>query len=297
MKYIQRLFRYLTWPLLFFGGSAAIIGLGGSGAGMPPLFAVLVGAVAFSFIAERIIPYQPDWNRDHGDTVRDWLHAAVNLTLNRSSLWLLPFFAWLTLGGGLWPRDWPYGLQVVFAVVILDLGIAAAHHASHRFPLLWHFHAPHHSPRRLYGFNGLMKHPLHQALETGTGVLPLLLLGIPVEVATTLPFLVAIALLCQHSNADYRSGWLKQVFAANAQIHRFHHTNSVAGDCNFGLFTNLYDRLAGTFRDQPGAAPRSSEEIGVGGRPDYPVDYLPQLLQPFRDLRESAGAERAESSL
>lgn len=292
MTVLTMLFRYFTWPLLFFGGAAAVIRLAGAGSGMLPLFGVLAAAIVFSFAAERVIPYQPDWNRDRGDTARDWLHAAVNLTLNRAALWLLPLFAGLAVGADLWPGGWPFALQVLFAVLVLDFGIAAAHHASHVLAPLWHFHAVHHSPRRLYGFNGLMKHPVHQLLETGTGVLPLLLLGIPADVAVTLPFTVAIALLCQHSNADYRSGPFKWVFA-NAEIHRFHHANSAAGDCNFGLFTNLYDRLMGTFLYRSGAAPRSSGDIGIGGREDYPVGYLAQLIQPFRELcRLSRAGER-----
>ena len=36
------------------------------------------------------------------------------------------------------------------------------------------------------GLNGLMKHPLHQTLEMTAGVTPLLLLGMPVNVASAL---------------------------------------------------------------------------------------------------------------
>ncbi|MAD70737.1 MAG: fatty acid hydroxylase [Alcanivorax sp.] len=281
MSFTKVLFRYGTWPMLFFGFGGAVVWLASANVGVWPMFAVLAGAVAFSFFAERVIPYQPDWNRTHGDVARDWLHALVNTTLNRAALWLLPWLTWTALGGGFWPHTWPFALQVVFAALILDLGIAMAHHASHRFALLWRFHAVHHSPKRLYGFNGLMKHPVHQAIETSSGVLPLLLLGIPFEVAITLPFLVTIALLCQHSNADYRTGWFKYVFA-NAEVHRFHHANSADGDVNFGLFTVLYDRMMGTFRYEPDAAPRESRQIGIAGEQPYPVNYWAQLAEPFR---------------
>lgn len=283
MRLAEVLFRYAAWPVLFFGFGGAIIWLAAADAGLWPMFVVLAGAVAFAFFAEVAIPYQPDWNRSRGDGVRDWLHATINTTLNRAALWLLPWLTWMALGGGFWPHAWPFALQVVFAALILDLGIAMAHHASHRFPLLWRFHAVHHSPKRLYGFNGLMKHPVHQAIETGSGVLPLLLLGIPFEVAITLPFLVAIALLCQHSNADYRTGWLKYIFA-NAEVHRFHHANSAQGDVNFGLFTVLYDHLMGTFQYERGAAPRASGQIGIAGEKTYPVSYWAQLVEPFRRI-------------
>jgi sterol desaturase/sphingolipid hydroxylase (fatty acid hydroxylase superfamily) len=93
-------------------------------------------------------------------------------------------------------------LQLLLAIALADLGITLVHYASHRSPLLWRLHAVHHSVTRLYGFNGLMKHPMHQLLETLGGTLPLLLLGLPVEVASLLAFSVSIQLLLQHSNVD-----------------------------------------------------------------------------------------------
>ncbi|MBZ2190011.1 sterol desaturase family protein [Alcanivorax sp. JB21] len=277
----KRLLQWITWPTLVLGFGAGAIVLVEAGAGLPALLALLAGAILFSFLTERWIPYQPDWNRPRRDIGRDWAHALVNLSLNRASVWLLPAFAWLAVTPGIWPDHWAFWAQVVMAVLILDLGIAAAHHASHRFYGLWRFHAVHHSIQRLYGFNGLMKHPLHQGVEMLSGVLPLLLLGIPLEVALTLPFLVSLALLGQHSNADIRTGGLKYLFA-NAEIHRFHHSNGANGDVNYGLLTTLYDHVMGTFHYAPGTAPRSSQEIGVRGRPDYPATYREQLLEPFR---------------
>ncbi|MCH8552297.1 MAG: sterol desaturase family protein [Natronospirillum sp.] len=293
--------RYGSWPVLFLGMSAWIIHLAATGHGILPMLGVLALAIGLTFLVEHSIPYQPEWNRPHGDIRRDWLHAVVNLTLNRALLWTLPLFAWMSLSDGVWPAEWPFWAQavlsvftwptewpfwaqVLFAVLILDMGIAAAHHASHKFHTLWALHAVHHSVKRLYGFNGLMKHPLHQLIETLTGVLPLLLLGVPFEVAITLPFLVSLSLLAQHSNADYRLGPLKFVFA-HAETHRFHHTNDKNGNYNYGLFTNLYDLLMGTFHYQKGATPSTSAELGIGGRDDYPKDYRAQLVQPFVDMQ------------
>jgi len=281
MRILQTLFRYLTWPILFFGFSDLVIVLAASNAGLLPMMGVLVGAIGFSFLAERILPYQKAWNSGHNDTVRDWAHALVNLTLNRAAVYLLPLFSWMAIGGGVWPHDWPFYLQVILAVMILDLGIATAHHCSHKLAILWRFHAVHHSIKRLYGFNGLMKHPVHQSMETATGVLPLMLLGIPFDVALTLPFLAAITLLGQHSNADIHTGWFKYLFA-NAQVHRFHHSNGPRGDVNFGLFTNLYDHLMGTFHYVAGEAPSDSAEVGIRGEEAYPTGYLAQLMKPFQ---------------
>jgi sterol desaturase/sphingolipid hydroxylase (fatty acid hydroxylase superfamily) len=243
---------------------------------------LLLLAIALMFAIERLIPYQSAWNHSHGDATRDFAHFAVNSILSHAGVLLLPLLASLTSFEGRWPRDWPFWLQVAVAAIVLDAGVSATHHASHKWSLLWRFHAVHHSVKRMYGLNGLMKHPVHQGIETIGGSLPLLLMGMPTSVASALALCVAVQLLLQHSNADYRTGPLKYVFA-NAQVHRFHHTNRPGeGDVNFGLFTTLWDLLAGTFHYRQDHAPRQSTELGIGGRNDYPVAYFRQLVEPFR---------------
>lgn len=280
---MSSILRYALFPVMLFGVGGVTVSLIGAAAPTWALWLVLGLAVGSMFVVERLIPYQPDWNRSHGDALRDGLHALVNTAANHAGLWLLPVLAAWVPWPALWPSaGWPFWLQVIAAVLVLDLGIAAAHHVSHRLNWLWRFHSVHHSAQRLYGFNGLMKHPVHQAIETAAGITPLLLLGIPGNVAQALVFLVAIQLLLQHSNADYRSGSLKYLFA-NAEVHRFHHIGRAGeGDVNFGLFTTLYDHMAGTFYYKPGGAPRVSTELGLHDQPGFPVGYWPQMVEPFR---------------
>ncbi|MDM4771241.1 sterol desaturase family protein [Solimonas sp. SE-A11] len=69
-------------------------------------------------------------------------------------------------------------------------------------------------------------------------------------------------------------------------MHRFHHVNRPGeGDVNFGLFTTLWDHLAGSFHYVPGGAPRHSAAVGLSDRGDYPAGYLAQLIEPFRRER------------
>jgi sterol desaturase/sphingolipid hydroxylase (fatty acid hydroxylase superfamily) len=290
---ILYLFRFGTFPALLLGFNGALVALIGAGAPLWQPLLVLLGAIGFMFAAERVVPYVSSWNGSHGDRGRDLLHFLVNTTSNHLGIWLLPLTAGLALFPGRWPTQWPFWAQVLLAILALDLGVSAAHHASHQWRGLWRFHAVHHSVQRLYGFNGLMKHPVHQALEASSGFVPLVFLGIPVPVATALAFCVAVQLLLQHSNADYRSGFLKYWFA-NAEVHRFHHRKGgMAGNVNFGLFTTLWDHAAGTFAYAPGAAPTCSEQLGIEGADDYPQTYIAQLLQPFRkqSVRSSQSVE------
>lgn len=243
--------------------------------------ALLLGAIGLSFCAETWLPYQRDWNQPDNDRWRDALHATINEGLNSLSVASIPLLAALLPGNDLWPNEWPLWLQLLLAIIVADFGITLMHWFSHRSPLLWRLHAVHHSVRRMYGLNGLMKHPLHQALEAAAGTAPLLLLGMPVQIAALLAFAIAVQLLLQHSNVDMRIGALRHLFAW-APVHRFHHLKyGKLGDVNFALFFSVWDRLFGTAFAHPDYR-LASDDLGIGSRPDYPDGYLAQLLEPFR---------------
>ncbi|WP_137821763.1 sterol desaturase family protein [Pseudomonas sp. D(2018)] len=268
-------------PVFFFGFIALSLWLSSWHPGQPVwLLVLLASAIALSFAAEAWLPYRREWNQDHRDRWRDVLHASVNEGLAGLGLLAIPFTASLIPTSGLWPDAWPLWLQLLIAVSVADLGITLMHLLSHRLPVLWRLHAVHHSVRRMYGFNGLMKHPLHQTLEALAGTAPLLMLGMPEHVAALLAFAIAIQLLLQHSNVDMRIGALRHLFAW-APVHRFHHMKyGKAGDVNFALFFSFWDRLLGTAFYHPHYR-MSSDDLGIGGRPDYPDTYLAQLAAPF----------------
>ena len=279
---LQPLVQWLYLPMILVGINGLAIAILARRAGFEFLAPLLLAAIALSFAAERIAPYQRDWNRSRGDLGRDVVHAAVNEGLNVLSVSAIPLIALATGGGALWPGHWPFAFQVIFAILVLDLGVTLTHYASHRLEWLWRFHAVHHSVKRLYGLNGLMKHPIHQSIEMLAGTAPLILLGLPLEVGMAIAFCTATQLLVQHSNVDIRLGPLHQVLAVST-VHRFHHQASpTLGDVNFGLFTTIWDRLLGTFRYEDRPAPFSSAEMGIDSDPNYPVSYLEQLHRPFQ---------------
>jgi sterol desaturase/sphingolipid hydroxylase (fatty acid hydroxylase superfamily) len=198
-----------------------------------------------------------------------------------ASVGIIPLLAAANLGADVWPTALPTLVQVLIAAFVADFGITVAHVASHRIGMLWRFHAVHHSVTRSYGFNGLMKHPISQIFETTIGVLPLIAIGIPATIAGALAVCVAIQLLLQHSNVDYRVGKLRVVLALN-EGHRFHHLKWAGiGDVNFGLFTLLWDHLFRTFSFDPSRR-FSSADLGMAAKPNYPASWPAQMLEPFR---------------
>ena len=278
---MEFLIRLVYLPSFLIVGNGVAVFLVQNGYPEGSLVALAAAFILLAFLFERLVPYDRSFNESRGDTRRDFAHVLVNESLSIAGVMSIPLIAHLNPISPTWPVHLPLWLQLLLAVMIADVGITLAHYASHRLDFLWRLHAVHHSVKRMYGFNGLMKHPLHQSIETLAGTTPLLLLGAPVEVMMLLVVAVILQLLLQHSNVAYFTGPLRHILAINV-VHRFHHLdNADEGDVNFGLFTSLTDRVLGTaFFDSDRNI--ASEDIGIADYPDYPVGYWAQLLEPFR---------------
>lgn len=280
MGWLRSATRYGYAPLMILGANLAgfLIVAGGWSYGW--LAAVLAAVIGVAFAAERVSPSKPEWNHSHGDDTANVWHAIVYELSNLNGVLLLPVIAWLTPWQGIWPTSWPLAAQLLMAILVADLAFTLVHYWSHRLPVLWRLHAVHHGVPRMYGFNGLVRHPLHQTLDMIVGTLPLALAGMPVDVALLLGLAVSIQLVVQHSNVDYELGPFRNVMSIG-RLHHLHHVNwGKEGDCNFGLFTTLWDRMLGTFTPEP---PReiTATDLGIDDVPQFPTSYWQQLVFPF----------------
>lgn len=273
--------RYLYAPFMILGLNGAAFYIVSQGLSYAWLAGILLLALGVAFIAERIVPVQEAWNHSHGDEKANVAHAFAYEISNINGVLLLPIIAWLVPWQGIWPHHWPLIAQVLTAIVIADLAFTLVHYWSHRFPLLWRLHAVHHGVPRMYGFNGLVRHPLHQALDMVVGTLPLALAGMSPQVAILLGFAVSIQLIVQHSNVDYALGPFRNAMSIG-RIHHLHHVNwGKEGDCNFGLFTTLWDRMLGTFQPEP-PRPITATDLGIDELPHFPRhSFVEQLMLPF----------------
>ena len=278
---LKNLIRVIYLPLFLLGGNAIALYIVGNDFSHAWLFAVAAGFIFLAFCLERVAPYDRVFNLNQGDSLRDWCHFLVNESMALIGILTVPFTAALLAIPSIWPVSWALWQQLLLAILIADVGITLAHFASHRFAFLWRLHAVHHSVKRMYGFNGLMKHPLHQLIETLAGTAPLLLMGATQDVLSLFVVAVILQLLLQHSNVAYFTGPFKYILAVNV-VHRFHHIgNAKEGDVNFGLFTSITDWILGTAFFDPNRK-IGSGDIGLEDRPDYPKKYLEQLVEPFK---------------
>lgn len=254
--------------------------------------AVLIPAVVTLLIgiaAERLLPYRASWSRSRNDLGTDLASMAVLLALVDPLLkWLGPVVLTAALAGtqlgdalAIFPKHWPFALQVALATLLAEFGSYWAHRWHHERPALWWLHALHHGSERLYTLNNFRFHPLNYAINYGLGILPLLAIGAPTAVmmgyfAVTLP-----VLMLQHANLPLQNGWLNYVFSTN-EVHRWHHSNQAEeGDSNFGRSLVLWDQVFGTFLYR--AAHNDPGEIGLYAGSRYPAraSFLGQMWSMF----------------
>src|SRR5690606_22329916 len=129
---VRPLIRYGYAPFMLLAVNGGGIALAATGANKLLLIVLLAVAVAVSFTAEHLLPYQRSWNTSRGDAGRDTAHSFVNETLILASVAAIPALAALIPGDGIWPGSWPFVVQVLLAVLVADLGITLAHYASHK---------------------------------------------------------------------------------------------------------------------------------------------------------------------
>ncbi len=282
---LRRLLRHCAYPLVF-GVVVAVVVLPANAAQPSWLLWAAAAAAGLGAVAllERLQPFLPAWNHDHGDSLTDAIHLLVNFGLLSATAWLLQTLAAQLPGLPRWPAHWPFALQVLGAGAILDLGLYAMHRLSHRVDWLWRLHAVHHSAPRLYWMNGERRHPLSAVLLAAPGLAVAVLLGAPAAALGAWLTLLSVHLAFQHANLDYSLGPLR-AWIATAELHRWHHRRAYAdAQVNFGEFWLVWDWLCGTRFVPPATAQTGA--VGLEDA-DFPRGYAAQLGWPFR--REGPG--------
>lgn len=192
--------------------------------------------------------------------------------------------------GWLYSVDWPLWLEVAIAFVILDFVIYLQHVLFHAVPALWRLHRMHHTDLDFDVTTGLRFHPLEILISMGLKWAAIAALGAPVLGVLIFEVVLNATSMFNHGNVripaglDRRLRWL----VVTPDMHRVHHsaerreTNS-----NFGFNLPWWDRLLGTYRDQP-AAGHEGMTIGVEQfRDPRELRFTRLLTQPFReDARE-----------
>src|SRR6266508_29719 len=170
----------------------------------------------------------------------------------------------------------PLWLQAVIFLVSSDFMMYWLHRAFHR-PVLWKYHAVHHSSEQLDWISAARFHPINIFLGSVATDVVLLLAGISPNVLVFLgPFTIAHSAFV-HANLNWTLGRFKYVLASPV-FHRWHHTMAErGGEKNFASTFPVLDLLFGTFYMPKKQLP---DAYGIAD-PSFPPTFGQQMIYPF----------------
>jgi len=149
---------------------------------------------------------------------------------------------------------WTGGVAIIAAVILLDLAIYAQHVLFHAVPLLWRLHMVHHADRDIDVTTGLRFHPVEIILSMLIKMTVVALLGAPVLAVIVFEIVLNGMAMFNHANVRLPAGLdrLLRLLFITPDVHRIHHSIIRAEtNSNYGFNLSVWDRLFGTFREQP----------------------------------------------
>lgn len=186
----------------------------------------------------------------------------------------------------------PRSIEIVLAVLVLDMVIYLQHRVFHRVPFFWRFHRVHHTDLDLDVSSGIRFHPLEILFSQLIKLVAVALLGAPAVAVLFFEIALNATSLFNHGNlriSGAADAWLR-LLLVTPDMHRVHHSVIPREtDSNFGFNVPWWDRLFCTYRAQPREGHqgmtiglkefRDAHQLGLG--------YL--LILPFRNRSGLAG--------
>ena len=182
-------------------------------------------------------------------------------------------------------------VSIVVSMLILDLVIYLQHVMFHAVPALWRLHQVHHADVDFDVTTGLRFHPVEIVLSMLIKLAAVAALGPPAVAVLIFEVVLNATAVFNHGNVrlaaavDRGLRWI----VVTPDMHRVHHSvRPIETNSNFGFNLPWWDRLLGTYRDQP-VDGHESMTIGLDRFQDRPRQNLLWLLAlPFN--RQNGGA-------
>jgi lathosterol oxidase len=193
------------------------------------------------------------------------------------------FFSWASNANVQhWIASQTFAVQFLAILFVTDFTQYWIHRAFHVFPVLWRFHAIHHSAEDMDWLAGSRLHLVDVAVTRGLTYVPLYLLGFAEPPLFAYIAFVSIQATFIHANVRFRFGALRWLLAT-PQFHHWHHgAEREAVDKNFAVHLPVLDLMFGTFYLPDERWPSS---YGLSSAETVPTGYAGQFLHPFAPSR------------
>ncbi len=169
---------------------------------------------------------------------------------------------------------------------MLDLAIYLQHVIFHAVPALWRIHRMHHTDLDFDVTTGIRFHPFEMVISMAFKLAAVVALGTPAAAVLAFEVLLNATSMFNHGNLGIpvRADRMLRWFVVTPDMHRVHHSIVVdETNSNFGFNLPWWDRLLGTYRDQPRAG-HEHMTIGIEHfREPVELRLDLMLVQPFRD--------------
>jgi sterol desaturase/sphingolipid hydroxylase (fatty acid hydroxylase superfamily) len=174
----------------------------------------------------------------------------------------------------------PFWFKMVAAVIALDLTIYLQHVLHHAIPTLWRLHLVHHADLDLDLTTGIRFHPIEIVLSMGIKLMAVVALGPPALAVLFFEVALNATSMFNHSNITIpmKVDRVLRLFMVTPDMHRVHHSVVIREtNSNFGFNFPWWDRLLGTYKDQP-AKGHAAMTIGLSQFRNPKQITLPKLL-------------------
>jgi sterol desaturase/sphingolipid hydroxylase (fatty acid hydroxylase superfamily) len=235
-----------------------------------------------------------------------WIHNLGLMLLNTALLRLL--FPIGAVGAALWAAkqgvgllhlaSWLAAVELVLAIVALDLVVYGQHVLFHSVPVLFRIHQVHHADIDFDVTLGSRFHPLEMLLSMGIKLGAVALIGASVSAVVLFETLLAVTSLFNHANVriPHTVDRFLRWFVVTPAMHSVHHSADLADrDTNFGFSIPWWDRLFGTYRA------RARSERPPIGMPEFQFQARQtlgwMLALPFRSEQSRPAAATREHGL
>ena len=185
--------------------------------------------------------------------------------------------------------DAPLWLAIIAAFLALDFAVWLSHVASHKIPMFWRIHRMHHSDRDFDVTTAIRFHPIEIVLSMVWKVAWVIVLGAPAVAVIIFEIFLNGTAMFNHSNwkLPLDLDRILRLVVVTPDMHRVHHSSiNRETDSNYGFNLPWWDRLFGTYIDQPELG-HDGMEIGLKEWQDErPVKLGWSLSVPFQEQSE-----------
>jgi len=178
-----------------------------------------------------------------------------------------------------------FPLAVLISIVAMDFVIYLQHVLVHAVPTLWRLHRVHHADLDFDVTTGARFHPIEIILSMLIKFATIVVLGPPLVAVVIFEVVLNAMAMFNHGNVRLPLGLdrVLRFIVVTPDMHRVHHSvEDNEANSNFGFNLSIWDRIFGTYINQP----RDGHEgmtIGIHQyRETKQVSWLPGMLAlPF----------------